>query len=199
MTTKGRLEVCLYHNTIRRYIHLEPDLEPTFTVRAAFPTFRYQQADAVIRGIDAWFIHRLLPSWELTGSAALVRGQNTDTDTPLFLMPSDRFELATRYQFLNSPCYPNTYFRLRGSFVRKQDRTLDDHDYAASPPGYILLDIDLGTTLILGSLYPQVNLSIRNVLNSAYRDYLSRYRYFVDDSGRNVVLRITIPFGKDED
>ena len=41
----------------------------------------------------------------------------------------------------------------------------------------------------------RVTLSVENVLNTAYRDYLSRFRYFSDHPGRNVVVRLRVPFG----
>ena len=34
-----------------------------------------------------------------------------------------------------------------------------------------------------------------NLFNTTYRDYLSRFRYFIDDPGRNVVLRLRVPLG----
>ena len=39
------------------------------------------------------------------------------------------------------------------------------------------------------------SLTIRNVFDVAYRDYLSRYRLYVNEPGRDVVLRFTMPFG----
>jgi hypothetical protein len=35
---------------------------------------------------------------------------------------------------------------------------------------------------------------VNNALNTRYRDYLSRYRLFVNDAGRDVVFRVTMPF-----
>ena len=40
----------------------------------------------------------------------------------------------------------------------------------------------------------QVGLSINNILNTSYRDYLNRFRYFADEMGRNISLKIKIPF-----
>jgi iron complex outermembrane receptor protein len=59
-----------------------------------------------------------------------------------------------------------------------------------------LLNFELGATaLIVGSTRLEPSLAVRNVLNTRYRDYLSRYRLFVDEPGRDIVLRLTVPFG----
>ena len=40
-----------------------------------------------------------------------------------------------------------------------------------------------------------ISLEVQNLLNTPYRDYLSRYKLFVDDPGRDVVLRVRVPLG----
>jgi iron complex outermembrane recepter protein len=39
----------------------------------------------------------------------------------------------------------------------------------------------------------QAGLSIYNVTNESYRDYLNRFRYFANEAGINVALRLKIP------
>jgi iron complex outermembrane recepter protein len=40
----------------------------------------------------------------------------------------------------------------------------------------------------------KISLSVTNLTNVDYRDYLDRFRYYFADLGRNVVLRIIVPF-----
>jgi len=37
---------------------------------------------------------------------------------------------------------------------------------------------------------------VHNLFNKRYRDYLSRFRYFTDDPGRNVTISLSVPFGQ---
>jgi hypothetical protein len=37
-----------------------------------------------------------------------------------------------------------------------------------------------------------VDLSVRNLLNAAYRDHMSRYKEFAQAMGRAVVVRVTV-------
>lgn len=36
-----------------------------------------------------------------------------------------------------------------------------------------------------------VNLRVSNALNADYRDYLNRFRYYADDQGRNISLKVS--------
>ena len=38
------------------------------------------------------------------------------------------------------------------------------------------------------------NLVVDNLLNTTYRDYLNRFRYYSDELGRNISLKIKVPF-----
>jgi iron complex outermembrane receptor protein len=49
--------------------------------------------------------------------------------------------------------------------------------------------------LVAGGAVVQFSLGAENLFDVSYRDYLSRYRYFAHDVGRNVVLRLQVPFG----
>jgi iron complex outermembrane receptor protein len=58
--------------------------------------------------------------------------------------------------------------------------------------------VGYGATLHMGTTPVQLNLSVQNLLDTAYRDYLSRFRYFIDEPGRSVVLRLQVPIGSFE-
>jgi iron complex outermembrane receptor protein len=39
----------------------------------------------------------------------------------------------------------------------------------------------------------QIQLIVLNITNTRYRDYLNRFRYFVDEPGRNFIFKLNIP------
>ncbi len=47
----------------------------------------------------------------------------------------------------------------------------------------------------MGTREVMASVGVDNVLDTAYRDYLSRYRFLADDPGRNVTFRVAMPFG----
>lgn len=62
------------------------------------------------------------------------------------------------------------------------------------PAGYGLLNVSSGMEFSLFGRQTTLMISIYNVLDQRYRDYLSRYRYFADDAGRNVIVRWQMDF-----
>jgi iron complex outermembrane receptor protein len=79
--------------------------------------------------------------------------------------------------------------------VRRQDNVVAGRDYTEPPAGYYRTDVSVGGVLELSEhMLARVTLSCTNLFNAAYRDYLSQYRYFTDDPGRNIILRFTTSF-----
>ncbi len=65
----------------------------------------------------------------------------------------------------------------------------------AAPPGYVIWEFNAGATVQLGSIPLKIVVSAQNLFNTRYRDYLSRFRLYTDDIGRNIILRFQLPFG----
>ena len=90
--------------------------------------------------------------------------------------------------------FGDAFIEFRMTHVRRQDRFDPNLDYTSPPPSYTLFDINLGGTILHGPLKGiATNLSFQNIGEIAFRDYLSRYRYFALDTGFNCVFRMTIP------
>lgn len=189
-----RAEFSIYTNRMRDFIFLFPDPQPTLTIRGAFPTFRYMQADVVLRGLEGSFEMRASALLKLGVTASLVRGDNTSGE-PLVAMPADRAKIITHFDFGDLLLLRNAYIECAASLVRRQDRVPLNVDYAAAPAGYALLDVGLGAEVPVGGHMMTIDLAVQNIFNTSYRDYLSRFRYFTDDPGINAVVRIRIPFG----
>jgi len=68
--------------------------------------------------------------------------------------------------------------------------------YGLPTSGYQLLDVGLAWDgLEFAGRVLDVSLDVTNVFDRSYRDYLSRYRLFVADPGRDAILRIEVPLG----
>lgn len=195
-TEKAHFELSGYVNAIDNFIYLRPDAErPTVTIRGTFPTFRYAQTFALLRGVDASADALLSDNVRLGGTFSLVRGDNVTDSEPLILMPADRLRAFVRYEAASLLGMTDVFAEASSTLVRTQDRFPANVDYAAPPRGYVLFDCAVGGYVETFGTRLSWNVSVRNIANTAYRDYLSRYRYFTDDPGRNVVLRVLVPFG----
>ena len=132
----------------------------------------------------------------LYANANLLRGTDLPTGDALYDMPADRLTTSVRLFGPNRSRIEAPYVEIGGTLVRRQDQVPPVTIYRLPTAGYGLLNVEVGATaLMIGALRAEPSLSVRNVLNSRYRDYLSRYRLFVDEPGRDIVLRLTVPFG----
>jgi iron complex outermembrane recepter protein len=57
--------------------------------------------------------------------------------------------------------------------------------------GYGLLDLYGGVEPHLGARPIRIEVQVRNALDTAYRDFLSRYKAFALNPGRNILLRLS--------
>ncbi len=189
------IEVGVYGNLFDNYIYSLPDpANPTITLRGTFPTYRFRQARAFIGGADISATVAVSDALNVYAKGSIVRGEELDRNVPLFLMPADRLRLGTHIHAQDVLFLHDAFVDVSVQGVARQARFVPGEDYLAPPPSYATIDIDLGGSIdVLGST-TRLTLSVFNLLDSRYRDYLSRYRYFADDPGRNVVLRWHIPF-----
>ncbi|MBX7154539.1 MAG: TonB-dependent receptor [Bacteriodetes bacterium] len=195
-TDRTRTELSAYGNYINNYIFLLPDKDhPTVTIRGVFPTFYYTQANSVISGIDATAEYQFTP-WIRGGLlGAIVRGNNVDSKEPLLNMPADRITVTLHLHTDDVWGFHEPFIEVRSNLVAQQTRYPVNVDLANPPRGYTLFSLQTGGTVPLLGTHIKATLEATNVFNTEYRDYLSRYRYFALNAGRNIILRITIPMG----
>jgi iron complex outermembrane recepter protein len=189
-------EATLHLTHFDKYIQAVPDAEnPTVTVRGTFPTYQFVQTDAVIVGVDLSSTLDLSDIISLYVNGSMVRGTDLGRNVPLFLMPADRLRVGAHLHLHDVLDIHDVHVDLSLLGVRTQDRYVVDEDYAPPPPGYVIADLSVGGRVSIAGRDARLSISIRNVLDRPYRDYLSQYRYFADDPGRDIILRFTIPFG----
>ena len=109
----------------------------------------------------------------------------------LIYIPSDRWDNALRYTVKKKSTWS---FGLSSVFVAQQIRYPHGVDLADPPNAYHLVNAFAETTIPLGKNYLKVSLSADNILDTARRDYLDRFRYYADSMGRNFVLRLKYSF-----
>ncbi len=64
-------------------------------------------------------------------------------------------------------------------------------DFSTPPPAYSLWNVQAGFNLTKNL---SAGVTVQNLFNKAYRDYLNRLRYFSDDMGRNIIINFRYNF-----
>jgi iron complex outermembrane receptor protein len=188
------LEASLYHQQIQDFIYLQPEEEVRLTIRGAFPVFTYQQDNARISGLDLTSKWVLASRWEWQNRYALVRGQNQETDEPLVAMPADNWMSTITHSWSAWGSFSEPRLGLSGQYVWRQSRLLPSQDFLAPPPEYFLLNFNFSTEKNWNKGTLHLHLQLSNLLNTTYRDYLNRLRYYADEEGRNVKVNLRYEF-----
>lgn len=189
--SKWAWEISPYLNLINDFIYLKPrvengEIQTVLSVRGAFPAFDYTQVDARFAGIDASVKYLISKHFTITEKYSMVRAKDTRNDVYMVNIPADRLESSLRYTFGKNQAYVS----LTNLLVARQTRVEANSDFLAPPSGYSLWSMNAS--------YPYKNftfgLGVSNLLNKSYRDYMNRFRYFTDEMGRNISLRVQYRF-----
>jgi iron complex outermembrane receptor protein len=182
-------EFAVFQNRINRYIFLSPTgaVDP----ESGFRKYQHKQADATLVGGE-FTLRTQVADWIVVNSGAdLVRGTNEQTKGPLPLIPANRFKLGIRLTRPSLGKIVNPYLSFNAKLVGAQNRV---EEYETNTEGYTLIQAAVGGEIPFGSHRLTVDLSVDNLFNKAYREHLSRYKEYALNPGRNITLRLVLPF-----
>ena len=204
-----------YLNYILNYTYLRPT-GITTNVRGAFPYFRYTQTDASFLGTDVSVILQATHHLKVTGTAALLRATDERNDDYLVYVPTNRFDVAVRYERPMKKFARSFYVESKLRYVARQNRAprvvtvreiqdaADDgvdvfqdpsnFDFLPPPDAYTLLNLAGGFSFKKDRVQYDLRIASENTLNQAYREYTNRFRYYADDLGRNVIISLKAIF-----
>ena len=196
--SKGKVsaDLDLYAQYIQDYIYAQPSPEEFLqTIRGTFPVFRYKQTDATFFGADLSLQYDILPTLDYHLNASIVRARDITNDVYLPYIPSDRFDHRIRWQLpINSQVATNTYVSFGHQWVLEQTRFEPGTDYATPPPAYHLFSLYAGSQLALDNHRLDVGVSVTNLFNTLYKEYMNQFRYYSHDLGREISVRLSYAF-----
>ncbi|GGG91208.1 membrane protein [Parapedobacter pyrenivorans] len=190
------VDLDLYAQFINDYIYAQPSPgEFLQTIRGTFPVFRYKQADATFFGADLSLHYRVFKRLDYQLNASVVRARDVTNNGYLPYIPSDRFDHRLRWQLpINSEVVSNTYLTFAHQWVLEQNRYESGTDYAPPPPAYHVFALYAGSQLALGNHPLEAGVSINNLFNTLYKEYMNRFRYYSHGLGREVSIRLSYSF-----
>src|SRR6266850_1989301 len=172
---RTRLELAAYENDVSDYIYIIP----TGVFIDSLRVYQYAQAEARLFGGEAVIESDLGRGLIARGRLETVRGTNRTTDEPLPLMPPLRAALGLTWR---------DRLRVDVDAYARQDRP---NPLDIPTPGYALLHVGGGADVRLFGRSMRVDIALRNALNQRYRSFLSRYKEFAFDPGRNLIVRLS--------
>lgn len=194
MNEKIRLSFSPFYHSINSYIYIAPSGENRLTIRGAFPVFKYKQTDALLYGFDLLYHHQFHPHLELTLKYSYLEGINRSLNTFLIYMPPVNTKCQVSYIIENLLRLDEIKFNTELSYIARQNKVPIFEDILESPPSYYLINLGISGNKIISGKQINFQVSIDNLLNTSYRDYLNRLRYFSDETGRNLTLKLQYTF-----
>ena len=177
------LAASAFYQRVDGYINLIPTEAARLTIRGAFPVFAYRGTDARLVGGKLDLLTQV-GKLDVDTHLAYVRGDDLGEGTPLVYVPPLTLRSSLGYLVGQD-------LRIGGQveWVARQGHLLASQDFLPPPPAYTLVDIHLTKTWKLGSRTVVAEVEAENLLNTTYRDYLDRQRYFADSPGRSINIR----------
>ncbi len=186
-----------YVHRIADYIYRAPRLDENGNVEfeqlitGLHPALEYLNVEALYAGGNVALTVTPLDWLELKSQATYVRARDLSQDNFLVNIPPDRYQ--TRLTFLPLKALDSQLW-IESVFVARQNEFDINADFAPPPDAYHLLNVGGSASFQLVGHRLRVSLDIQNLLNTAYRDYLSRLRFFADEPGFSAILRVSLPF-----
>ncbi|MGX1930345.1 TonB-dependent receptor [Flagellimonas sp. 2504JD4-2] len=189
-----------FANWVNNFLLLEPS-GVELNLRGAFPVWEYRQTDARLLGLDASIYSDWTNQLRTEHRFSLVKGRDISNNMPLINIPSAN--LRNKITF-SRPEWKKFELSLESQYVFRQNE-VPENIMVFSPEQQqdVLLEINtapdtyhlLGLTSKLEFPFGHgtnltTSLVVNNLLNTNYRDYLNRQRFFADDLGRNFIIQL---------
>ena len=185
----------LFYNYSDNYIYLSPVKDSiVLSIRGPYPFFRYRQTGVSMLGCDLSATWRIRENCQLNLQGSLIRSRDLDAGTGLIFQQADRLQLQLRWQERKRGKEKWQLTADAGPLLVARQSRAPQSDFVAPPPGYVLWNARLLLRNITGKFPLECSLEGQNLLNTAYRDYQNRFRYFAMDTGRNLILRMNLNF-----
>ncbi|MEO1030493.1 MAG: TonB-dependent receptor [Bacteroidota bacterium] len=195
-----------YYNHINNFIYLIPGPDGIIPlIRGPFPVWEYIQTDATLFGIDLSADYQITQRWQVNHKSSFIKGYDVRADLPLLDIPP--FMTSNGITYSNSKWY-NFSANLQSEWAFEQNEFPDEFNYTVPiadeddifvdlgpPPAYHLMHFQSEITLpMFKQSCLNIRLSVDNIFNTNYRNYLNRLRFFADDMGRNIRLQLQLNY-----
>ena len=202
---KMNLSVNPYINSINDFILIEPNSVQT-TIRGNFQVWEYRQTNAQILGLDIDASVVLNKNFYLDNQLSILKGRDLIRNEPLISMPPVNINNEIVYQNEKAN---NLTMSLKSEYVFRQNdfpdnnfdvfialsETTETLDLSTPPEAYHLFNFNSSIDIITKKNYNlSFSLGIRNLLNTNYRNYLNRLRYYSHDLGRSFIFGANYKF-----
>jgi iron complex outermembrane receptor protein/hemoglobin/transferrin/lactoferrin receptor protein len=185
--------VTAFDNSFDNYIYLANTKE--LDAPSGLPIFGYRQAGATLAGLEASFEAVPNESLRLGSSFTLLSTENKATGRRLPQTPPDRLDAFARYMPQSPGPLMSPFAQLEAVWTGPGEVSGPDEPFGTPTNSYTLLHLRIGFRLLTGDGVVGIDLSVNNLLDEEYTDFLWPYKGFgASNPGRDVRLTASYSF-----
>ncbi|MEZ4958288.1 MAG: TonB-dependent receptor [Saprospiraceae bacterium] len=175
-----------FYNYFTHYVYLAPMPEEWF----GFPIYRYKQQDARQYGAEAGITIKPVKALAIGAAWSGMNSKTADGNYTPFTPPH---KITPKISYhIAAEKLPKLAVWTEFDFNFKQNHVAPDE---IATPAYHLWNAGISANFNLGKNKTEISLTGNNLLNEAYYDHLSRFKYFgLLNIGRNITLQTKIKF-----
>jgi iron complex outermembrane receptor protein/hemoglobin/transferrin/lactoferrin receptor protein len=202
-TENAIAKATVYHNRIDNYIFLENQGRDTTIGSTTLPILAANQTDGTITGIEISGEASILPWIRLDATYSATASENSETSEELPLMPADRITAGVRFSRPAKGILGNAFAEIRMKHVMSKKSAGVYEPFSqfdiipfgtASTEAYTTFSAGIGLIFDFNTQPISVYLEVENLFDEAYVDFLDTYKGYALSMGRNISLRIQVPF-----
>ena len=157
-------------------------------------------------GLDISVNYNINDKWQFQNKTAYIKGNDLGSNMAIIDIPP--FNTTNQITY-NNESWNNFSASLKSEWVFEQkdfpnfnfevEDELNEEmilvDISSPPPAYHLLHFYADATFnVKGKTNLNVSFGINNLLDTSYRNYLNRLRFFADEVGRNITLQLQLNY-----
>jgi iron complex outermembrane receptor protein len=194
-SARWSLQLSPFYNYFPNYIYLNPTSAHDYYYGAGNQVFQYTQSRVIRYGgeVQVKYQWSKTLATEFLGEylyAKQLSGDKKGYTLPFSPPPSALANITWSPRLNNT--FNKTYFSLdfrltlpQGNIVPPEKKT----------PGYTVMNLQMGTQVVISRQPIQVSLQAQNLLNTRYLNHTSFYRLIeLPEAGRNIILSLRVPF-----
>ena len=191
-------EVGGFANRVNDYIYFAPALndagEPTYTVTidGSWPEYTVRPITANFVGADGFVDIAPQEVVGLRTQASMVRAVDQATGDHLVGIPPDQVSATLSVRPPPPGAIQQWALGVEVERIGRQSRADDSVDVVPAPAGATLFHAEATAELRPADRTWRVGLQGTNLLDTAYREYTSLLRYYADQPGRDIRLRVSV-------
>jgi len=195
---------------MQNFINLKP-IGVVSGIRGAYPAFKYVQYNSLFWVFEANYSNKISNKLNANFYGTYIYAKYLEKNDYFIGIPPSKLYLRLNYvvkenEYKKTSCYTTATYTFKQNYFPREIIEINYRDvsgpktvhvvgdFLPPPNGYMLLEAGMFFSFQIKKQNLGVFISVENFTQTKYRDYLNRLRYYADEKGLNIRLRMVLTF-----